>query len=98
LIEQVRSAERVLADGSGQLLWITREPLAEPLLAFMRSQELSLPVYQDPLAKLADMLGEWRMDSYFVIDRAGTVRSRTDSLMEAVRQLEVLEMGLQQTA
>jgi hypothetical protein len=98
LIEQVRSAERILGDGPGQLLWVTQEPLAEPFLAFKRGEELALPVYQDPLATLADALGEWGMDSYFVIDRAGRIRSRAYSLMEAVRQLEVLETGLRQTA
>jgi hypothetical protein len=98
LIEQVRSAERILGDGPGQLLWVTQEPLAEPLLAFKRSHDLALPVYQDPLATLANALGEWGMDSYFVIDRGGRIRSRAHSLMEAVRQLEVLEMGLRQTA
>ena len=57
-----------------------------------------MPVYHDPGSGLATSLGEWGSSGYFVIDRAGMIRARTNSLMEAVRHLEVLLLGSRDTA
>lgn len=97
-VSAVIQARNAIADGSGQLLWITPEPDSESLQAFKRSAGLNLPAYQDPGSELAAALGEWGSRGYFVIDRAGVIRARTHSLMEAVRHLEVLQMGSRDTA
>ena len=97
-IEEVIRARNLLAGGVGQLLWITPEPDSESLQAFTREAGLGVPVYHDPGAMLATSLGEWGSSGYYVIDRAGMIRARTNSLMEAVRHLEVLRLGSRDTA
>jgi hypothetical protein len=97
-IEEVIRARNLLAGGVGQLLWITPEPDSESLQAFTREAGLGVPVYHDPGAMLATSLGEWGSSGYYVIDRAGMIRARTNSLMEAVRHLEVLQLGSRDSA
>lgn len=97
-VTEVLRARDILSRGDGQLLWITEEPLSESLDAYRRGRGLLLPVYQDPGSELTQTLGAWRGSmTCFVIDRAGTIRARSYSLMEAVRQLEVIEMRLRHT-
>ncbi len=97
-IDEVIRARNLIAGGVGQLLWITPEPDSESLQAFTREAGLGVPVYHDPGAKLATSLGEWGSSGYYVINRAGMIRARTNSLMEAVRHLEVLQLGSRDTA
>jgi len=94
---EVVHARNLLTGGAAQLLWVTPEPDSEALQAFTRENGIGTPPYHDPGAELALTLGEWGR-GYFVIDRAGTIRTRTDSLMEAVRHLEVLLLGSRDTA
>jgi hypothetical protein len=91
-VAEVITAGHLLAGGPGQLLWVTPEPDSESLRSVARDAGLDLPAYHDPDSELTTTLGEWGMRGYFVIDRAGTIRARTHSLMEAVRHLEVLEL------
>ena len=94
---EVVRARNVLAGGAAQLLWVTPEPDSEALQVFAREAGIGIQAYHDPGSELATTLGEWGR-GYFVIDRAGTIRIRTDSLMEAVRHLEVLLLGSRDTA
>jgi len=95
-VSEIIRASRLLAGGPGQLLWITPEPDSESLRSFARDAGLEFP-FHDPESELATTLGEWGMRGYFVIDRAGMIRVRVYSLMEAVRHLEVLELELRDT-
>jgi hypothetical protein len=97
-VQSVRRATSMLADGPGQILWVTPEPPSESLEAFRRSARLTLAAYYDPGSELALTLGEWGTLEFFVIDRAGVIRARTDSLMEAVRHVEILIRGSGDTA
>ncbi|MDP2469834.1 MAG: zf-HC2 domain-containing protein [Candidatus Palauibacterales bacterium] len=97
-VATVVGARRLLAGGPGQMLWVTPERDSESLRTFIRTDGLGLSAYHDPRAELANTLGEWGSRSYLVIDRAGTIRARTDILMEAVRYLEVLEIRSRNTA
>ncbi len=97
-VAEVIRAGHLLAGSPGQLLWVTPEPDSESLQSFTRGAGLGLPAYQDPGSELATALGEWGLREYFVIDRAGMIRARTHSLMEAVRHLEVLRLGSRDTA
>jgi len=97
-VTSVIRARNLLAGGPGQLLWVTAEPESEALQAFRRARGLILPAYHDPESELATELGEWGKRGYFVIDGTGTIRVRTHSLMEAVRHLEILQMGARGTA
>jgi hypothetical protein len=94
---EVVRARDLLTGGGGQLLWVTPEPDSEALQVFTRENGIGIPAYHDPRSELATTLGEWGR-GYFVIDRAGNIRTRTDSLMEAVRHLEVLRLGSRDTA
>jgi hypothetical protein len=96
--EEVVRARNLLAGGPGQLLWVTSELDSESLQVFIREAGLGLPAHHDPRSKLGTALGEWGSRGYYVIDRAGMIRARTDSLMEAVRHLEVLLLGSRDTA
>jgi hypothetical protein len=96
-VEAVKRAGDLLSDGSGQLLWVTSEPSSRSLLAFKRASNLDLLSYHDPESNLAIALGEWRLRAYYVIDRAGLIRARVHSLMEAVRHVEVLELESRDT-
>jgi hypothetical protein len=98
VVAEVLRATDLLAGGPGQILWITPEPDSESLQSFRRRHGLDLPAYQDPGSELATALGAWGLRGYFVIDRTGRIRTRTHSLMEAVRHLEVLELGSRDTA
>jgi peroxiredoxin len=91
-------AARLLEGGPGQLLWITPEPDSESLRAFTRRTGLPMPAYHDPGAEFASALGMWGKRGFYVIDGAGMIRVRTHSLMEAVRHLEVLQVGSRNTA
>ena len=95
---EVIQARNVLAGGAGQLLWVTSEPDSEALQVFARENGIGIPAYHDPGAELAMTLGEWGSRGYYVIDGAGMIRTRTNSLMEAVRHLEVLLLGSRDTA
>ncbi len=97
-VADVVLAAQLLGGGSGQLLWITPELHSRSLQAFARAQDLPIPAYQDPGAELATALGEWGKRRFYVIDGAGMIRLRTYSLMEAVRHLEVLQLGSRDTA
>jgi hypothetical protein len=97
-VADVILAAQMLAGGPGQLLWITPEPDSRSLQGFTREEHLPIPAYQDPGAELASSLGEWGSRAFYVIDGAGTIRARTHSLMEAVRHLEVLQLGSRDTA
>jgi hypothetical protein len=97
-VNAVRRATSLLAGGPGQILWVTPEPPSESLEAFRRSARVTLPAYHDPGSELALTLGEWGSLEFFVIDRAGMIRARTESLMEAVRHVEVLIRGSHDTA
>ncbi len=97
-VEELKRAGDLLSGGSGQILWVTPEPGSQSLLAFKRASNLNLPSYYDPESNLATALGEWRLRAYYVIDRAGLIRARVHSLMEAVRHVEVLEMESRDTA
>ena len=98
VVAEVVRAKDLLAGGPGQILWITPEPDSESLRSFGRRHGLDLPAYHDPGSELATALGAWGLRGYFVIDRTGRIRTRTHSLMEAVRHLEVLEPGSRDTA
>ncbi len=97
-VEELVRAGDLLSGGSGQLVWVTSEPSSRSLLAFKRASNLELPSYHDPDSNLATALGEWRLRAYYVIDRAGSIRARVHSLMEAVRHVEVLELESRDTA
>jgi hypothetical protein len=98
VVAEVVRATDLLAGGPGQILWITPEPDSESLRSFGRRYGLDLTAYHDPGSELATALGAWGLRGYFVIDRTGRIRTRTHSLMEAVRHLEVLEPGSRDTA
>ena len=97
-VADVVLAAHLLAGGPGQLLWVTPEPATRSLQAFARAENLPLPAYHDPGAELATALGEWGSRGFYVIDGTGMIRARTHSLMEAVRHLEVLQLGSRDTA
>ena len=97
-VANVIRAGDLLSGGPGRLLWITSEPDSESLQSFARKSGLDLPAYHDQDSELATALGEWGVRDYFVIDGTGRIRTRTHSLMEAVRHLEVLRLGSRDTA
>ena len=97
-VANVIKAGDLLAGGPGQILWITPEPDSESLRSFLRSSGLDLSAYHDRDSELGMALGEWGVRAYFVIDGTGRIRTRTHSLMEAVRHLEVLLLGSRDTA
>jgi hypothetical protein len=96
-IADVIRAGQILDGGPGQLLWVTPELHGESLQSFMRQEGLEPPPYHDSGSELATRLGEWGTRGYFVIDRTGVIRTRTHSLMEAVRHLGVLQDGFRDT-
>ena len=97
-VAEVIRANDLLVGGPGQILWVTPEPDSESLQSFVRRSGLDLSLYHDPGSELAIQLGEWGMRAYLVIDGAGKIRTRTHSLMEAVRHLEVFRLGSRDTA
>jgi hypothetical protein len=97
-VAEVVRADDLLAGGGGQMLWITPEPDSESLRSFIHKSGLELPAYHDPGSALATALDEWGSRAYIVIDGTGRIRTHTHSLMEAVRHLEVLELGSRDTA
>ena len=97
-VANVIRAGDLLSGGPGRLLWITSEPDSESLQSFARKSGLDLHAYHDQDSELATALGEWGVRDYFVIDGTGRIRTRTHSLMEAVRHLEVLRLGSRDTA
>ena len=81
--------------------WITPEEdrtLFTHEVSFARAAGLTVPLYHDPSGSLATALGEWVAHRYLVIDGKGTIRARTDSLIEAVRLLEIFELESRATA
>jgi hypothetical protein len=97
-VAQVARATELLAEREAEFVWVTPEPDSKGLQTFLRVTQLGLAPYHDLRSALIKGLGEVESRSFYVIDRAGRVSARTHSLMEAVRHIEVLEIGSRGTA
>ena len=97
-VAEVKRATELVESTGGQLLWITCEPDSYALQSFLRETGLPLAPHFDARSELARNLGHWETHDFYAVDGSGIVRARADSLMEAVRHLEVLRSGSRDTA
>jgi peroxiredoxin len=79
-----------LADLGAVLVPVTREPITAEVQAFLRKQQVTVPVYVDASGAAQRAFDQWATPEFFVMDANGVVRYRHTSLDLVLAQVAAL--------